>query len=78
MLVFGSQLAVILAAVFRRGAFGMFTKEATEVVAVCKAAAGGNVFDFQVITLEQLARVFQTRLGQVFIEPHVPGLLKQM
>lgn len=46
MLVFGSELAVILAAVLGRGAFGMFTKEAAEVVAVCKAAAGGNVFDF--------------------------------
>jgi hypothetical protein len=71
MLFFGDQLAVILAAIFGRGAFGVLAKETAEVVAVRKSAACGDIFDFKIVAFQQLARVFETRLCQVFIEPDV-------
>ena len=78
MLFFGSQLAVILTAIFRGRALGVFAKEAAKVVAVHKSANGSNVFDFEIIPLEQLTRVLQTCLRQIFVEPHVACVLKKM
>ena len=78
MLFFGDQLAVILTTIFGRGALGVLTKETAKVVAVGKSAACGDIFNFEVIAFQQLARVFQTGLRQLFIEPDVPGLLKKV
>ena len=58
MLFFGGQLAVILATIFGRGAFGVLAKETAEVIAVCKPTACGDIFDFNIVAFQQLARVF--------------------
>ena len=78
MLFFGDQLAVILATIFGRGTLGVLAKETAEVIAVCKPAACGDIFDFKIVAFQQLARVFESRLGQVFVEPHVANLLKEV
>ena len=78
MLFFGDQLAVILATIFGGGAFGVLAKETAEVVAVRKSATYGDIFDFKIVAFQQLARVFQTRLCQVFVEPYVTNLLKEV
>ena len=78
MLLFGDQLAVVLASIFGRGTFGVLAKETAEVIAVCKPAACGDIFDFKIVAFQQLARVFQTRLCQAFVEPYVTNLLKEV
>ncbi len=78
MLFFGDKLAVILATIFGRGTLGVLAKEATKVVAVRKSAACGNIFNFEIVAFQQLACMFQPRLCQILVEPHVADLLKEM
>lgn len=49
---FFCQLAVVLPAIFRRRAFGVFTKQTAEVVAVDKAAGVRHFFYLQVIAFQ--------------------------
>lgn len=49
---FFCQLAVVLPTIFRRRAFGIFTKQAAEVVAVDKAAGVRHFFYLQVIAFQ--------------------------
>ena len=49
---FFCQLAVVLPTIFRRRAFGVFTKQTAEVVAVDKAAGVRHFFYLQVIAFQ--------------------------
>lgn len=61
MLLFGDQLAVVLASIFGRGTFGVLAKETAKVVAVRKSAACGDIFNFEIVAFQQLTRMFQAR-----------------
>lgn len=61
MLFFGDQLTVVLTSIFGRGTFGVLAKETAKVVAVRKSAAWGDIFNFEIVAFQQLARMFQAR-----------------
>lgn len=78
MLLFGDQLAVILASIFGRGTFSVLAKETAKVVTVRKSAACSDIFDFKLVAFKKLTRVLEACLRKIFVEPHAACFLKKM
>lgn len=62
--------------IFQRGRFGQAPKDAAEIRRVPKAAANGDVFEFEVVIAEEKLAARDAHVGEVIDERHVAVTMK--
>ncbi|MNU00970.1 hypothetical protein D3C72_2442270 [compost metagenome] len=67
-----------MAAILRRGTLGVLAKQAAEIVAVDKSAGVRHLFHLHVIAFEQVLRLLQPHVIEIFVKPNPTSLLEQM